>query len=107
MDDGEAIHYAAVERGTPVYGSDGVRGLLYGDFSQFVMQAIDCAVLATFAFLMAYAWFKLSDLITPIRVSKDTEIEGLDEQIEAVADRVAEMIVQELDFIHGRSKKEN
>jgi Amt family ammonium transporter len=61
-----------------LYGSDGVRGLLYGDFSQFVMQAIDCAVLATFAFLMAYAWFKLSDLITPIRVSRDTELEGLD-----------------------------
>ena len=24
VDDGEAIHYAAVERGTPVYSSDGV-----------------------------------------------------------------------------------
>ena len=24
VDDGNAIHYAAVERGTPVYGSDGV-----------------------------------------------------------------------------------
>jgi hypothetical protein len=24
IDDGNAIHYAAVERGTPVYGSDGV-----------------------------------------------------------------------------------
>jgi len=24
IDDGHAIHYAAVERGTPVYGSDGV-----------------------------------------------------------------------------------
>ena len=35
------------------------------------------------------------------------ESPSLDEQIEAVADRVAEMIVQELDFIHGRSKKEN
>ena len=27
---------------------------------------------------MAYVWFKVSDLITPIRVSKETEIEGLD-----------------------------
>ena len=26
-----------------LYGSDGVRGLLYGDFSQFIMQVIDCA----------------------------------------------------------------
>ena len=27
---------------------------------------------------MEYVWFKVSDLITPIRVSKETEIEGLD-----------------------------
>ncbi len=60
------------------YGSDGVRGLLYGDFSQFIMQAIDCVVVAVFGFLMAYVWFKLSDLITPIRVSAETELEGLD-----------------------------
>ena len=61
-----------------LYGSDGVRGLLYGDFSQFIMQVIDCVVLAIFGFVMAYVWFKVSDLITPIRVSKETEIEGLD-----------------------------
>ena len=61
-----------------LYGSDGVRGLLYGDFSQFFMQVIDCGVVAVFGFLMAYVWFKVSDLITPIRVSKETEIEGLD-----------------------------
>lgn len=61
-----------------LYGSDGVRGLLYGDFSQFFMQVIDCAVLIVFALSMAFAWFKISDLITPLRVSKETEIEGLD-----------------------------
>ncbi len=60
------------------YGSDGVRGLLYGDWSQFFMQGIDCIVLAVFAFTMAYAWFKVSNLITPIRVSAETEMEGLD-----------------------------
>jgi Amt family ammonium transporter len=60
------------------YGSDGVRGLLYGDFSQFVMQGIDCIVVAVFGFVMGYAWFKLSDLITPIRVPAETELEGLD-----------------------------
>lgn len=27
---------------------------------------------------MAFAWFKISNLITPIRVSKETEIMGLD-----------------------------
>jgi Amt family ammonium transporter len=61
-----------------LYGSDGVRGLLYGDFSQFVMQALNAGVVLAFGFIMAYVWFKVSDLITPIRVSKDVEIEGLD-----------------------------
>jgi Amt family ammonium transporter len=60
------------------YGSDGVRGLLYGDPSQLFMQMIDVTVLASFAFCMAYVWFKLSNLITPIRVSEETEAEGLD-----------------------------
>jgi Amt family ammonium transporter len=60
------------------FGSDGVRGILYGDASQLVMQAIDCVVLAAFGFAMAYVWFKLSNLITPIRVSKETELAGLD-----------------------------
>ena len=61
-----------------LYGSDGVRGLLYGDFSQFIMQFIDCVVVAVFGFAMAFVWFKVSDLITPLRVRKETEIEGLD-----------------------------
>ena len=60
------------------YGSDGVRGLLYGDASQFFMQLIDCIVVATFGFVMAFVWFKISDLITPIRVSAEVEMEGLD-----------------------------
>ena len=61
-----------------LYGADGVRGLLYGDFSQFIMQLIDCGVVAAFGFVMAYVWFKISDLITPVRVDKEVEIEGLD-----------------------------
>jgi len=55
-----------------------VRGLLYGDFSQFFMQLIDAGTVAVFGFVMAFVWFKVSDLITPLRVSKETEIEGLD-----------------------------
>ena len=60
------------------YGFDGVRGLLYGDPSQLLMQSIDCIVVAVFGFTMAFAWFKISDRITPIRVSAETELEGLD-----------------------------
>jgi Amt family ammonium transporter len=61
-----------------LYGSDGVRGLLYGDFSQFLAQSLDCVVVAVFGFAMAYVWFKVSDLITPIRVAPEVELEGLD-----------------------------
>jgi Amt family ammonium transporter len=61
-----------------LYGSDGVRGLFYGDASQLFMQLINAGVVAVFGFVMAYVWFKVSDLITPIRVSKETELEGLD-----------------------------
>jgi Amt family ammonium transporter len=58
--------------------TDGVRGILYGDASQLMAQLLDAAVVAVFGFVMAYVWFKLSNLITPIRVSKEVEIEGLD-----------------------------
>ena len=60
------------------YGSDGVRGLLYGDASQLVMQLIDAGVVVVFGFVMAYVWFKVSDLITPLRVPATVELEGLD-----------------------------
>jgi len=60
------------------YGSDGVRGLLYGDPSQLMAQLLSCVVVAAFGFVMAYVWFKVSDVITPIRVSAETEMEGLD-----------------------------
>ena len=55
-----------------------MRGLLYGDASQFIMQVIDCVVRRVFGFVMAYVWFKISDMITPMRVDAETEIEGLD-----------------------------
>jgi Amt family ammonium transporter len=58
--------------------SDGVRGLFYGDASQLWAQLIDAAVVASFGFLMAFVWFKLSNLITPLRVPREAEIEGLD-----------------------------
>jgi ABC-type glutathione transport system ATPase component len=46
--------------------------------SMMVMRLIDAGTVAIFGFVMAYVWFKISDLITPIRVSKETELEGLD-----------------------------
>ncbi|HZZ27794.1 MAG TPA: hypothetical protein VFE46_07265 [Pirellulales bacterium] len=59
-------------------GADGVRGLFYGDASQLTAQLIEAGVLIVFGFLVAYGCFKLSALITPLRVSRDAELQGLD-----------------------------
>ena len=56
----------------------GVRGILYGDASQLLAQVLAAAVLALFGFLMAYAWFTLSNRLTPARVTRDSELAGLD-----------------------------
>ena len=41
-------------------------------------KLLDAAVVVVFGFVMAYVWFKFSNLITPLRVSKEVELEGLD-----------------------------
>ncbi len=61
-----------------VLGERGVAGILYGDAGQLWAQLLDSAVVCVFGFAMAYVWFKFSNLITPIRVSKEVELEGLD-----------------------------
>ena len=59
-------------------GIDGVRGLFFGDVSQLYAQLLDAAVVVVFGFVMAFVWFKISNLITPIRVPENVEREGLD-----------------------------
>ena len=60
------------------YGSDGVRGLFFGDSSQLMAQLLDAAVVLVFGFVMAYVWFKVSNLIVPMRASAADEEQGLD-----------------------------
>ncbi|MBI5506229.1 MAG: ammonium transporter [Deltaproteobacteria bacterium] len=60
------------------YGFDGVRGILYGDASQLGAQLLSAVVVTVFGFAMGYFWFKLSDKITPLRVSAADEMVGLD-----------------------------
>jgi ammonium transporter, Amt family len=55
-----------------------VRGLFYGDFSQFVAQCVGAIVCCTFVFVMFYAFFKVCDMALGIRVSAESEIDGLD-----------------------------
>jgi hypothetical protein len=48
IDDGHAIHYAAVERGTPVYGSDGVEvGKVEAILDNYRERILDGIVLKT------------------------------------------------------------
>ena len=48
IDDGDAIHYAAVERGTPVYGSDGVMvGRVHDILDNYRERILDGIVVKT------------------------------------------------------------
>jgi ammonium transporter, Amt family len=60
------------------YPTDGVRGLFYGDAWQLLAQLLGAAVLLVFGFAMAYAWFKLSNLVVPLRAASEAEMAGLD-----------------------------
>ena len=55
-----------------------MKGLLYGDSSQFLAQCI--GTLTNFVFIFGISWlfFKMQDAVMGIRVSPETEIEGLD-----------------------------
>jgi Amt family ammonium transporter len=56
----------------------GVTGLLHGDASQFVLQLGGATLCAVYAFGLTYVVFKAFNAISPLRVSKDVELEGLD-----------------------------
>ena len=72
------VERAAYDK-NPAVLEDGVRGVLFGDVTQLYAQLLDAATVVVFGFTMAFIWFKFSNLITPLRVSKDVEMAGLDE----------------------------
>jgi Amt family ammonium transporter len=56
-----------------------VIGLFYGGGAgQLLMQLIDVTALIIWAFVVMYAWMKFSNLIIPIRPTREEELEGLD-----------------------------
>ncbi len=55
-----------------------VKGLFYGDASQFGAQCVGTVTCFVFVFIVMYAFFKISNKITPIRVPAEVEMEGLD-----------------------------
>jgi ammonium transporter, Amt family len=55
-----------------------VKGLFYGDVSQFAAELIGVIVNFAFVFVVVYVFFKVLDKVVPIRVPEEDEMEGLD-----------------------------
>jgi Amt family ammonium transporter len=55
-----------------------VKGLLYGDPAQLAASAIGVAACFVFVFAAFYLFFKVQHKVMGIRVSAETEMEGLD-----------------------------
>ena len=61
-----------------------VKGLFYGDTSQFAAQCIGTLTNIAYVFIVSYVFFKILDRIVGLRVSEEIEIEGLDQAEVAV-----------------------
>ncbi len=63
-------------------GVAGILSPLFGgppsDFSQFGAQFTDALVNFLFVFSFAFVWFKVSNMIIPLRSKREDELEGLD-----------------------------
>ncbi len=62
----------------------GVKGLFYGDASQFLAQCIGTLSNIVFVFVVSYIFFKILDKVIGLRVPQEIEIEGLDQAEVAV-----------------------
>ena len=61
-----------------------VKGLLYGDASQFLAQCIGTLTNIVYVAVIGYVVFKLLDLTLGLRVDPEDEVEGLDQHEVAV-----------------------
>jgi len=61
-----------------------VKGLFYGDASQFMAQCVGTLSNIIYTATIAFIFFKALDVIIGLRVSKELEIEGLDQSEVAV-----------------------
>ena len=62
-----------------------VRGLFYGDPSQFLAQLIGIAANFAFVYTVMNFFFKILNEIVPLRVDEELEVEGLDQSEVSVA----------------------
>ncbi|BCN31257.1 ammonium transporter [Anaeromicropila herbilytica] len=79
--------------------SGGVKGLLYGDASQFAAQVIAVAVIIVWGFGVSYLFFKILDKVWGIRVKPEDELAGLDiPEMGVLAYPDVELVKSEIDF---------
>ncbi len=62
-----------------------VKGLFYGNASQFSAQVVGVISNFVFVFVVMYIFFTVLDKIVPLRVSKEVELSGLDQNEIAVS----------------------
>jgi Amt family ammonium transporter len=63
---------------TKSVNSFGAEGLFYGETTLFVKHLIALVAVSAFAFIGAFVLLKITDLISPLRVSAEDELAGLD-----------------------------
>jgi ammonium transporter, Amt family len=63
---------------TKSVNSLGAEGLAYGETELFVKHVIALVAVSAFAFIGAFILLKVTDLISPLRVTKEEELAGLD-----------------------------
>ncbi|EPR36315.1 ammonium transporter [Desulfovibrio sp. X2] len=61
-----------------------VKGLFYGDASQLMAQIAGVVTNTVFVFVVMFVFFIILDKITPLRVKREHELEGLDQHEVAV-----------------------
>jgi Amt family ammonium transporter len=62
----------------PVSSLSGLRFFSHDGLLQLAAQLISVAVLIVTGFVISFALFKLTNLIVPLRVSREAELQGLD-----------------------------
>jgi Amt family ammonium transporter len=63
---------------TKAVNSAGANGLAYGETSLFIKHVVALVAVSVFAFVGAFILLKVTDLISPLRVTPEEELAGLD-----------------------------
>lgn len=63
---------------TAVFATEGGKGVITGDWNLLIQHLIALAIVLPFTFGGSFLLFKVTNLITPLRVDEEAELEGLD-----------------------------